>query len=361
MKTRDKIHYTTRKIDGYNLPFNFIISEREAGKSTAIWLDKVYKAFREKGQSSIVIRRKVVHITKSYIDDIAKIINKFTDDKVIFSYAISTIKDGIVDIYIGDKFFVRIIALSVDITAVKSQVIIDLAYIIFDEFICNARFGEKYLKDEAIKFNEVFNTFLRESEKLKCYFLGNPYSLFNPYFIFFNVPTSRLHKGAIFSDNKSYVVECYQITEELRAHILAKNPLYQFDNAYTKYAFDGLNVNDQNIIICNERPQNYSLHIIFKVQSKFIAVWRNNTYYLDDMRYYCEFIDIVNVSKRRDIYAFDLDELVEHVVILSRDERIKFQKFKDSIRRREVAFNSIECYYLCEEVYFNLWVYSIYI
>ena len=43
----DDLHYTTRKIDGYNKPFNFIISAREAGKSTYITLKKVYEQFEK--------------------------------------------------------------------------------------------------------------------------------------------------------------------------------------------------------------------------------------------------------------------------------------------------------------------------
>ncbi len=49
--------------------------------------------------------------------------------------------------------------------------------------------------------------------------------------MFFNVSTSKLKPGAILADNKTYVIECYQICPELKAKILAENPLYQFDNA----------------------------------------------------------------------------------------------------------------------------------
>ena len=139
MIKRDLIHFNCRKIDGYNLPFNFIISEREAGKSTAVWLDKAYKSFAENGSTTLVVRRKVVHITKAYIDDIAQIINKFTDDKIIFQYSQSSLKEGIVDIYINEKRFMRVVALSIDITALKSLVLRDLKYIVFDEFIPEKR------------------------------------------------------------------------------------------------------------------------------------------------------------------------------------------------------------------------------
>ena len=355
MIKRDDLHYTTRKIDGYNMPFNFIISEREAGKSTAIWLDKAYKAFKEKKYTTLVIRRKVVHITKSYIDDICKIINKFTDDKVTFKYALSTLKEGIVDINIEGDPFLRIVSLSVDITALKSLVLLNLDCIVFDEFICNPKFGEKYLKNEAYKFLEVYNTFRRECVgTLKCYFLGNPYSLYNPYFVHFDVPTAQLKPNTIVSDGKSYVVECYQICPELKVKILAENPLYQFENAYTAYAFNGLNVNDQNIIILKTIPIGYQLKYIFKIQGKYIGIHQNQFYIDNDNKYYVKFLDSDTISKRRDIYAFDFDELVNHTIMLSRDEKYKFEKIKNAMRRRNIAFQSIECYYLTEEIYFNL-------
>lgn len=355
MIERDNIHYTTRKIDGYNLPFNFIISEREAGKSTAIWLDKVYKGFKEHGWTSIVVRRNVNDITDSYINDMSEIINKFTNDNVIFKFSSASIKSGIVDVYLNGKRFIRVIGLSKKIASIKSLVLRDLKYIIFDEFICNARFGEKYLKNEAIKFMEIYNTFRREAENLKCFFLGNPYSLYNPYFIFFNVDTHRLTRGTILSDKKSYVIECYEITKELRAKILEENPLYQFDNSYTAYAFNGVNVNDLNIVLKDKREcSNYKLDFVFKIESKFIGVYRNNVYEDLDNQYYVEFLEISNISKRRDIICFDFDELVDRTMILSPEERWRYQRIKDAMRKRAIAFNNIECYYLFEEIYYNL-------
>ena len=355
---RDNLHFTCRTLDGYNLPFNFAVSEREAGKSTAWVLDKAYKAFKEKGETTIIVRRKIVHITEAYINDISEIINKFTDDSVTFQYSRSSIKDGIVNIKVNDQPFLRIIGLSIDITAIKSLVLRNLRYIIFDEFICNPKFGEKYLKDEATKFMEVYNTFRREAENLKCYFMGNPYSLYNPYFMFFGIDTSKLKRGAVISDGKSYVVQCYEICQQLREKILAENPLYQFDNAYTKYAFEGQNVNDQNIIIRTEIPEHYPLRFVFRVQGKVIALYQADWLYLDinntEFAYYARFVEPSSVSKRRDIICFDFDELVENTALLSPEDRNKFSKLKTAMRNRDIAFSTIECYYLLEEVYFNL-------
>ena len=105
MIEQDNIHYSNRRILGYNVPFNFVISEREAGKSTNFWL-WIYNRWTKDKLTCLVIRRKVVHITKAYIEVIAKIINKFTDDNVKFEYALSTLKDGLVDINIEGWFIV---------------------------------------------------------------------------------------------------------------------------------------------------------------------------------------------------------------------------------------------------------------
>ena len=352
---RDNIHYSTRKIDGYNLPFNFVISERELGKSTTIILDKIYKPFKERGETTIVIRRMVNHISEDYVEDFANIINKFTDDNVIFQYSKNSLKDGIATIKIDGKPFIRFIGLSKQIASIKSMMFPNLQAIVFDEFICNGRFGEKYLKDEATKFLEVYNTFRRESTNLKCWFLGNPYSLYNPYFSYFGVDSSKLKRGAIISDKVQYVVECAEMCDELRAKILKENPLYKFDNAYTRYAFNGVNVNDENIIVEPIRPTNYSLKFVFKIDGKFIAVWRNNKYEdLAGFRYYIDNIHPDLVSSKRDIYCFDFDEMQDRTIMLSIDERYKFDNMRKAMRERKIAFHSIECYYLFEEIYLSL-------
>ena len=349
----DNIHWEVNHIMGYNLPFNFIISEREAGKSTATWL-WIFAKWIQRKSTVLVIRRKQVHITKAYIEDISRVINKFLKTPIRFHYATSSIKDGLVDVYIDDILFMRVIGLSVDITVVKSGMLPNLETIVFDEFICNKKFGEKYLKDETTKFLEVYNTFRRESHNLKCIFLGNPYSLYNPYFIHFNVDTKQLKRGTILSDKKSYLVECYELTPELREKILKENPLYQFDNSYTKYAFYGANINDENIWLENKRPENFSLYYIFGIDGKYLSVYVNNDYTNNSYRFYISSISKSEVSKKRNIYVFNLDDLIEGTMLLNKEDKYKFARLRNAMRMRAIAFETIECYYLFEEIYYNL-------
>lgn len=347
MVERDNLHFSFREVDGYNKPFNFIVSEREAGKSTAGFLDKAYKAFLE-GYTTLVIRRQINDITEVYIEDIAKVINKFIENPISFSYKKGGIKEGIIDIKVEDKLFIRIVALSNPVSRIKSLMLPNLRYIIFDEFICNTKFGEKYLKNEAIKFFECYNTFQRESKKLTCYFLGNPYSLYNPYFVELGVNTKALRRGKI-QAGVNWAVQLYEIKQELRDFIKARNPLYQFDNSYTRYAFGGEAINDENIKL-GTKPENYSLEWVFRSEGKYIGIYRNNYYEDKEDRYYCEFI--TEFSKRRTALCFDLNELVDRTALVSVNEKVKLSRFKTAMRNRLVLFNSIELYYLIEDIFY---------
>lgn len=353
----DNLHIDFREIDGYNKPFNFVISARESGKTTYTILKKIYKKWKEEGRTSLILRRRVVHITAKYIDDFAKIINKFTDDNVVLNYQKGALKEGIVEIYISGKLFITIASLSIEVTALKSLIIPNLKYIVFDEFICNPKFKEKYLDDEVGRFKEVFNTFQRESDDIVCYFLGNPYSLFNPYFLNYGVDTESLKIGSIQS-GVNYVVWYYKIKKELRDFILARNPLYQFDeDDYSKYALEGIAVNDSHIHVVRPRPDGFSLALIFKIDGKLIAVYRNDDLDYGDyetFRYYISFISQKEISKRRNIFVFDFLEMVNGSVLIDYSDKIRFQKLKDAIRKRDIAVDNISCYYLLCEVYKNI-------
>lgn len=351
----DNLHYNSNQVDSRNTPFNFVISAREPGKSTWFWFKKMYKAFKEEGKTSLVIRRKVVHITQAYIEDIAKIINKFSDDNITFTYRTGSIKDGIVDIYIDKKHFFRIVALSIDITAIKSLVIRNLKYILFDEFICNPKFKEKYLSSEVDKFFEIYNTFRRESDSnLKCYFLGNPYSLFNPYFVHFKISTANLKPGVIISDNKLRTVEFYKMKEELKMKILASNPLYKFDeDDYIDYAFEGAVINDKKIYVIPKKPDYFELYQLFKYDKYYLCIYRNTSfedYYNNGLRFYCEELTF-EPSKRRAVYCFDINDLVEGTILINNEDKLKFSLIKRAIQTRRIAFKTIQCYYFLEEIY----------
>lgn len=381
MKERDNLHFNFRTIDGYNKQINIVISAREAAKSTAFNLDKAYASWKKDRTTTLYLVRQIVEISDSLINSIQdNILNKFTDDNVCFWYSRNAMRDGITDIYIITKhkekliekdkdgkdieveheverkeLYMRILALSISSRRIKQSLLKNIGFIVFDEFIINQRNGEKYLKNEQIKIAEIFTTYVREKsedKQLKMYFLGNPYSLMNPVFSWLGIDTNKLRFGECLV-GKNYVVQWYALSEGLKAKILAENPLYEFDEFYKAYAFDGKPILDKNIKIQTKLPPHYNLKFIFKINMQYIGIYQNNYWEEHEDKYFCQFIS-KDFSNRRTAYCFDFGELVNRSALISREELIKFNKFKIAMRKRAVAFSCVDCYYLIEEIYYNL-------
>ena len=345
----DNIHYSYREIDGYNKPFNFIMSPREPGKTSMMWLKKIYLKWKVDKHPWIYMTRNVVEISEALINSIADtIINKFTDDGVELQYTKGSFKDGIVDVKINNIIFFRIVSLNIALRRIKLAVLKGVAGVLMDEYIINPKSGEKYLKDEAYKIKEAYTTWRREATGiLKMYFLGNPYSLYNPLFMDWGVETNKLKKNSFYVGD-TYVIHWAILTPELRKHLLEVNPLYQFDEDYSDYALDGTAVNDKNIKI-DTLPDNFFLQFIFRMQEKYIGVFKNRFILDEDNRFFCK--ELENVGKYRNVYCFDFEDLIDRCALLSREDRDRFSHFKKAMQRNQVAFSSIEIYYLVVEIY----------
>lgn len=348
----DNLHYDYREIDGYNKPFNFIMSAREPGKTSMFWLKKVYKPFKLDHRPIIYLVRRSVEITQALIDSIADtIINKFTDDNIQFSYNKGSFKDGIVDVKIGDHIFFRIVSLSIDMRRIKLAVLKNVRLCLMDEYIINPKMQERYLNAEAMKIKEAYTTWRREADGiLKFYFLGNPYSLFNPLFVDWGVEVNKLRKNAFYVGDV-YVIHWAILNPLLREKLLELNPLYKFDEEYTEYAVEGSAINDKNIKL-GVLPKNFSIQFIFKIDNKYIAIYKNSLYNEKEDKYYCDFV--TNISSYRTIYCFDFSEMVDRSILISIEERMKLARFKNAVRMREVTYANINVYYFVEGVYQNL-------
>ena len=345
-----ELYFNWRKLDGYPQPFKFAIGPREPGKTTATWI-KIWRRYSETHKPWIYLVRQAVEITEALIESIRDMITKFFDDVPEFQYIKGTFNDGIVDIKINGQIFIRIVSLNKKMRDIKLAVLQNVDGVYMDEYVVNPRMGEKYIKDEGNKIKEAYTTWRREAYgQLKCYFSANPYSLFNPLFVALGVNVGELRKGEVWT-NGMIAVEWVVLTEGLREKLLRENPFYQFDEEYSEYALEGTAINDRNIKL-GEQPQNFSLKFIFKASNKYIGVFKNNVYTEDSDRFYCKFI--TDFSKYRTIYCYEFEELVERAIVMSLDERMRLQRFKEAFRERKIAFENINCYYFCEEIYKNI-------
>ena len=374
---RDNLHYSFRPIDGYNKAFNIVISPRELGKTSQMWMDKIYLPWKKNHRPWIYLVRQAVEIDDALIESIFSTnMNKFTDDDLKPIYKSSSFTDGIVDIFLEVKhlekkevkqedrsvkqedvevsekmLFFRIVSLNIKMYRIKKAILRNIAGVFMDEFIINPKFNEKYLPREFERLEEAYSTWRREADGiLKVYMLGNPYSLFNAIFVGLKVDVSKLKRDSFYVGD-SYVIHWAVLSPELKAKILEENPFYKFDEDYANYAVDGCAVNDKNIRL-GKQPKNFYLSFVLKMSGKFIGVFQNN--YMDSLedRYFCKFLD--EVSARRTIYCFEFEEMVERSILISMDERMKLKRYKEAMRKRLVTFEDINVYYYMEEVYKNL-------
>lgn len=354
----DGLHYNSRTIDSYNKTFNFVISEREPGKSKVLWL-KAWKAFKHEHRPSIYLVRNAADMTADAIYEVENLLNLWLKYKIELTFAKGDCGSGICDVYYKDQVFVRFLSMNVNKRRFKSRRLERIKYFLMDEFIIDNRHGEKYLTDEAGKFKEIWNTYKRCATDYglsipKCYFMGNPYSVYNPYFIWLNVPLADIHPGAfLVSDKEDYAIECYQLKPELRAKLLKENPAYKFDDAYRRYAFDGCAINDQTFDVVPKKPDGYKLRFIFRIQNKYV-----NYYYLpldrhpgiqDWGKYWVEVSEDYKGSKT--VYAVDFNNLIAGTELKTFETTSCMIRLKECIGKRDITYQSIEAGYLTEAIY----------
>ena len=349
----DKIHYSFNSLDGYNKPVNFIVSPRGDGKTTAFLVGKAWPAFVRDGQATIVQRRFINDITEKYIEGLAGIINKFTGAGLKLSYKITQLKkDGVIDVFAqshGGKRIFTIVAMNTRLSNLKGLFQSDTRYWLCDEFICNPKMDERYIKGEAFKFREAFNTLARENFKMKAYFLGNPYSLYNPYFQDWGVNPAIVSRQR-FTSGKKWIVEYHKLSDELRDYYLENNPMYDEESTYTLYALDGSAILDKNIRVMDRQPPSFVLHFVFAQNGTRYGIFKNMNILDDNLPTYWVGT-IESLSRSRNVFVFDFDELEEGASIFSRFEREMLAGFASSMRRRDVGFETINCFYACQEVY----------
>lgn len=361
--TGDNLHIDSDigRLDGYSKTWNLIVTERESGKSTLLW-KKVYNAYKREQRPSLIFRRYQNDITETYLEDVENLIAKFTNQEVKLTYRKTELKSGgMTNIYLNDdkeNVFCRIIALNTPLSRLKSMFLSKVKYFMYDEFICNKRLGERYLNDEPFRIKELYTTYNREVcqhglSPIKMYFFGNPYSLFNPFFSDLKVNTNLLYPGAFLAKD-DYVIWCYRIKPELKAKILKENPLYQFDDSYKKYAFDGRATQDTDIRIETQQPDKFKLEFVFKLRGVCLAVYHGCRLTENDrLFYWIKKIDPAELSKRRDIICFDFGDMCNRTV-LNANGKYMYQMLKESIEYRYVAFYSVEESWLIEEIYQEL-------
>lgn len=362
LKKLDNLHYDFRRIDSQNKPFNLIVSAREAGKTTAATLKKAWKVFTKYNWKSIFLRRQIADITDLYIESFQENLNTFVDENIYLEYKKLDKASGSVKIYCKNpltnkkELFIIIIGMSQKIQRIKSNVIRNLAYIFYDEFIINPKWQESYLPYEFDKIKEAYSTFKRflplQWEKagkyVKIYFFGNPYTVYSPFTEAFNVDYTKMKPDTLIVGDV-WAVENYQLKPELVAKIQKANPFYRQNDEYTNYALKGIAINDLNVRL-GKLTNGYTLKFIVNIENDRIGIYKNSTPIADDdRRYFCKKNPPENANK--DIFCFSFDDLADGKILYNKTDNASFDLFKRAMRNNWVVFDDIGTYYKIRQVY----------
>lgn len=360
----DNIHYRgkeSEKVQSFAASRKYVcvISPREPGKSTE-WICRCYDKFRKYNLITIVIRRRPVDITEAYISTLQDTLNEFVDPGIEFECK-GNLKQGIVDIYINDKMFLRVQALSIPVARAKSLGVPGRIYrIIFDEFIvCKGKLKEKYLDNEWFRFQEaidkVYSRYCRDRHRhkkmLKCEFYGNPYSVLNPVFANFKGLNFNEIKPGAFLTGNNWVIDCLLISDELKEEILKSNPDYAEMDEYAMYAFNGEAIEDKRFILTPQQPKGYKLRWLFKAENTIIGIFYNTKpVSVDDSWFWVKTMNEYK-GKSKPVMCFDFDEMLANSILIDKDIKDKVKILKKAIANQKVSFADLKSGYLVEEIY----------
>ena len=352
----DNLHLNISEIDAYDKDLNFVFSEREPGKTTTIIANKAYKAFKEKHQFFISLVFNTVDITELLVASIQKTVNKFQNREVQLYYNKADAEKGAVIVYdkIENRPFCVILSLSIPIKRAKSLNLGTPSLILLDEASVCTQMGEKYPTGMAFKVKEIWKTFAREApnRRLKFYAMANPYSKYNPLLIDWGIPMEKIKRGSVYTD-ENHLVMCATLKPELRQRILETDPFYQFDDTYSKYAFDGDFIQDEDIPIQVKQPNGYFLRYVFRIQNRYLYVWRKTADLekdpFDNTRFWIEATGTAP-GKRQNVYCADFTQLLKDAVLVKSYKGF-FELVKISVARNCVSYNSPEAFYLMTQLY----------
>ena len=362
-KERDKLHYMVSEDDGFDTDCVFVLSPREPGKTTSIILDKVYGSYKKYGLPSVVLVNHAADVTEAYLASFEETVNTFKGYEIHTKYPTSASQGGVT--IIKDKEtnepWIYVISMNTPKTRLKRLNLGKVALMWYDECNVDVNIGEKWPDNLSSKWNELYTTLARNSypKKLKFYATGNFYTRYNPLMVYLGVDCAKLTIGKKSVFKKDFVVggekitiktlvDCYQLKPELREYILKHNPGYSFDDTYRRY-FEGEAIGDIGLPIVEKQPEGYQIKYIFKLESRYLYIWRSNCENSFLAKYWLESTNRVPGS-HRDVFVISIEQLVSNSILSSSFKRL-FEALKFAISTSAIAYNSPESFYAMQQLW----------
>lgn len=308
----------------HNALYNLIIGNRSSGKSYGL-KKRAIKTFLETGQQFVYLRRYKDELDKSketYFDDIL-LNNEFNGIKIEFN---------------NDCYFIneRLAGYAMALTKAKdykSSAFPNVWLIIFEEFIIEENGYTRYLKNEV----EIFLGFYMSIDRyrgVKVFFLGNNFTLFNPYTLYWNI--DKPYKGNITKKKKGKIllemVNDQNFIEERKqtdfGQLVEGTP-------FSEYAIENKSRIDTDTFV--EKKTGKATYLFtFKYEADLFGVWVD---YSAGKMFVSNDVD----SFFKNVYCITLDDHSPNTMLLKNiNKSVYFKEFIDQYKQGNVYFESMK-------------------
>ena len=341
--------YTPNQQLTYNRIFNFVVGVRGGGKTFNTILHAI-RRFEKTGEQFIYLRRRAVDLDDSCTGqkgggDLFSDIRhqgyfEGIDMKVVAD------KSGGYNFYYNDKIMGYGKALS---TARRSTSLPHVKLIIFDEFLIDDSIGhDRYLNsgNEMFLFNNFYETIARGRD-IPTIFLGNAFSMVNPYFIELGIRIDQPEDNRIYS-GKFWTVLFWK--EQGFIEQRQKTQFFQAtaETSFSEHAFSNkFYLDRKDFVRKRSKDSEHQFSLVYLDRTYGVWVdWEKGEYYVSTKG--------ANTTREKTI-SMSLADNKPNNVSIRRYRNMPFMRaFRMAVDNNSVYFDSLETYNKMNEVIYLL-------
>lgn len=314
--------YNPKKTLTHNALYNMVIGARSVGKSYNILLMAVDK-FKKTGKQFVYLRRYKDELdeSKATIFDQIIIDNQFPNDKITFD----------ADCYFLNGQLMGYAHALTKAKDYKSSSFPSVWLIIYEEFIIEENGYTRYLKNEVKLFLGYYMSIDRY-RGVKVFFLGNNFTMFNPYTIFWNLDSPN---GRTILKAKKGKILLELVPDKNKEHIESDFAKIIEGTDFADYALHNKSpIDNDNFVM--KKTEKCSYYFTFKYNGDLYGVWVDYS------------IGKFFVSKDVDpcfkmVYCITLDDHTPNTLLLkSSNKSIFFKTFIQNYKDGNVYFESMK-------------------
>lgn len=349
--------YSTHEQLTYNRIFNFVVGVRGGGKTFNSLKEAIEKHLKEKRNGKkwqfMYVRRRVVDLDDAcngskgggdlFSDIRAKGYFEGHELKVVAD------KSGGYNFYCDGEIMGYGKALSTS-SSRRSTSYPHVNRIIFDEFLIDDTAGtnQRYLNsgEEFFVFSNFYETIARGRD-IPVFFIGNAFSMVNPYFLALNIRIDNPE------NNKIYKGKYWTLVFWKDSDFIAEREKTQFyqatkDSKFNKHAFDNtFYLDDKDFVAKRSKDSEHQFSLVYLGKTYGVWVdWDKGKYYVSTKG--------ANTSKDKTISMSLADNKPNNVSIRKYRNMPFMRAFRMAVENNNVYFDSLECYQKMHEVVYLL-------